>query len=165
MASNHTPNYNLSQWERSDKVIMEDFNADNAKIDAALGSLGSALEGKVSVSALNSLSQTVSGLKSSLNSKGNGQIQVYSYTGNGACGANSPTVFTFPKRPAAVIITYQESQLFLFAGQTVAWHKTRSANYGLFVSWSGNTVSFYSGSAVDQMNVDGRVYQTVALLY
>ena len=36
MASNHTPNFNLSQWEKTDKVQMEDFNADNAKIDAAL---------------------------------------------------------------------------------------------------------------------------------
>ena len=36
MPSNQTPNYQLNQWERSDKVQMEDFNADNAKIDAAL---------------------------------------------------------------------------------------------------------------------------------
>ena len=36
MASNHTPNFNLSQWEKTDKVQMEDFNADNAKIDAGL---------------------------------------------------------------------------------------------------------------------------------
>ena len=26
MPSNHTPNYQLSQWEKSDKVLMEDFN-------------------------------------------------------------------------------------------------------------------------------------------
>ena len=31
-----TGNYNLSQWEISDRIQMEDFNADNAKIDAAL---------------------------------------------------------------------------------------------------------------------------------
>ena len=33
---NKTPNYNLSQWAKSDRVLMDDFNADNAKIDAAL---------------------------------------------------------------------------------------------------------------------------------
>ena len=33
---NKTQNYNLNQWEKSDKVLMDDFNADNAKIDAAL---------------------------------------------------------------------------------------------------------------------------------
>ena len=38
MSTNHTRNYNLCQWEASDQVLREDFNADNAKIDAALGS-------------------------------------------------------------------------------------------------------------------------------
>lgn len=39
MSTNHTPNYQLSQWERSDRIQMEDFNSDNAKIDAALAEL------------------------------------------------------------------------------------------------------------------------------
>ena len=33
---NKTQNYKLNQWEKSDRVLMEDFNADNAKIDAAI---------------------------------------------------------------------------------------------------------------------------------
>lgn len=36
MASNHTPNLNLSQWTEEDLVLREDFNADNEKIDAAV---------------------------------------------------------------------------------------------------------------------------------
>ncbi|WP_298025357.1 hypothetical protein [uncultured Dysosmobacter sp.] len=41
MASNHTQHYELSQWQATDEVIRTDFNADNAKIDAALfGKLG-----------------------------------------------------------------------------------------------------------------------------
>ena len=32
----HTTNYQLSQWETTDRILMSDFNADNAKIDAAL---------------------------------------------------------------------------------------------------------------------------------
>ena len=36
MPSNQTANYALSQWVKSDQVRMEDFNADNAKLDAAL---------------------------------------------------------------------------------------------------------------------------------
>ena len=32
----HTTNYNLNQWEAGDRVTREDFNADNAKIDAAI---------------------------------------------------------------------------------------------------------------------------------
>ena len=33
---NHTTNYQLSQWAKSDRLMMDDFNADNQKIDAAL---------------------------------------------------------------------------------------------------------------------------------
>ena len=32
----HTNNYNLSQWAGEDRILREDFNADNAKIEAAL---------------------------------------------------------------------------------------------------------------------------------
>lgn len=34
-----TENYNLSQWELSDEIKMEDFNQDNAAVDAALAAL------------------------------------------------------------------------------------------------------------------------------
>ena len=36
MASSYTSNYQLCQWEGTDKVLRTDFNGDNAKIDAAL---------------------------------------------------------------------------------------------------------------------------------
>lgn len=39
MATNHTINYQLNQWEPTDQVLRTDFNADNAKIDAALKGL------------------------------------------------------------------------------------------------------------------------------
>ena len=38
----YTQNYQLNQWEASDRVLREDFNSDNAKIDAALGALTAA---------------------------------------------------------------------------------------------------------------------------
>ena len=37
MATNHTEHYQLSQWVKTDRVRMEDFNEDNRKIDVALG--------------------------------------------------------------------------------------------------------------------------------
>ena len=33
-----TTNYQLNQWAKSDRILMADFNADNAKIDAAIAS-------------------------------------------------------------------------------------------------------------------------------
>ena len=56
MASNYTTNYNLCQWQPTDQVQRTDFNADNAKLDAALAALDS---GKADQSALTSLSNTV----------------------------------------------------------------------------------------------------------
>ena len=37
MATNQTTNYQLNQWEPTDQVLRTEFNADNVKIDAALG--------------------------------------------------------------------------------------------------------------------------------
>lgn len=34
----HTEYYQLSLWEQDDRILREDFNSDNAKIDAALAS-------------------------------------------------------------------------------------------------------------------------------
>ena len=39
MATNQTANYNLNQWLSTDQVLRTDFNADNAKLDAALQGL------------------------------------------------------------------------------------------------------------------------------
>lgn len=38
-----TTNYKLSQWEKSDRIQMEDFNSDNARLDAALKAQADAL--------------------------------------------------------------------------------------------------------------------------
>lgn len=38
---NYTERFKLSQWDKSDQIRMEDFNADNAKIDAALAAASS----------------------------------------------------------------------------------------------------------------------------
>lgn len=36
MASGYTENYGLCQWQGEDKFLREEFNQDNAKIDAGL---------------------------------------------------------------------------------------------------------------------------------
>ncbi len=33
---NKTEHYNLNQWDKSDRIMMEDFNRDNANLDAAI---------------------------------------------------------------------------------------------------------------------------------
>jgi len=83
MASDHTPNYGLNQWELTDKVVMKDFNADNAAIDAAIkaeadaraaadGAINTALGKKADKTALtavqNSLNSEISNRKSAVES-------------------------------------------------------------------------------------------------
>ena len=57
---NKTTNYQLNQWVKSDRVLMEDFNADNAKIDAAIKAVDTKVNTKADKSALTSLQSTVS---------------------------------------------------------------------------------------------------------
>lgn len=59
-----TDQYGLNQWELSDRIRMEDFNADNLKIAAALAGLGARADG---------LGGQVSGLDSQITTLG-GQI-------------------------------------------------------------------------------------------
>ena len=40
-----TTNYQLNQWAKSDRLMMDDFNADNLKIDTALGSMAQVVLG------------------------------------------------------------------------------------------------------------------------
>ena len=55
MATNYTTNYDLCQWEPTDAVQRVEFNADNAKLDAALKSLSDQVVQKANQSALNTL--------------------------------------------------------------------------------------------------------------
>lgn len=45
---NKTEKYQLNQWELTDRIQMEDFNSDNAKIDAALAEQAAELDTKAS---------------------------------------------------------------------------------------------------------------------
>ena len=71
MATNYTTNYQLNQWEPTDQVLRTDFNADNAKLDAALKTLEN---GKAGIEELEALSLSVSGNAAQLSKKGNCQI-------------------------------------------------------------------------------------------
>ena len=80
MPTNHTPNYQLSQWERTDRVLMDDFNADNAKIDAALGAHAALLAGLEA-------------------RKGNCRIEAFRFQGTGVYNQKSQVVLDFSARP------------------------------------------------------------------
>ena len=67
---NKTANFQLTQWEKTDRIMMEDFNRDNAAIDAAL----------------KSSADGVAALQTALASCGNCKIVYGTYTGTGKYG-------------------------------------------------------------------------------
>ena len=83
-----TTNYQLNQWAKSDRVMMDDFNADNTKIDAALKANADAAAAASAAVAL----------------CGNCKIETSTYTGTGTYGSANPTTLTFPKKPTAVAV-------------------------------------------------------------
>ena len=208
MASKYTTNYNLCQWEASDKVLRTEFNADNAKIDAAiaavdsrvdglsstvsdkastsaLNSLKTTVNGKASQSALDSLTTTVNGLKTSkadksaldslsqtvsqhttaLAGKGNCQLYVTSYVGNGKCGADNPIRLTFTKKPMVVFVFTNTSVMTLIQGMSTSWaSNSTSSSSSVSVTWSGNTVSWYGDQTYSQLSSNNQTYRVLALL-
>jgi len=132
----HTQNYNLTQWEKTDRILRSDFNADNAAIDTALA-------------------DHAAQLASLTRSKGNCTIQLTTYTGTGT----APTCISFPRRPTAFIACG-------FAGILVGWGSSFAYNQigdGGAISWSGNTARVdLSGTAIQQMNSPGKTYYVVA---
>lgn len=84
MSTNHTEHYNLSQWEKSDKVQMEDFNADNAKIDAALKALEQRMDGSAEGSDVAELNQQLGHIQAQLKQLGTAGIFTHMYYGSGS---------------------------------------------------------------------------------
>ena len=70
-----TPNFHLNQWSPEDYVRRTDFNADNAKIDAALAAAG------------------------------NCRIVTGSYTGTGKYGYTNKNSLTLPFSPVLLLIS------------------------------------------------------------
>ena len=137
-----TTNYQLNQWTKSDRIMMDDFNADNQQIDAALAALGGAIAAAP-------------------------KIAVGSYTGSGSCGTSSPRTLTFAFQPKLVIIVenscdYLKAGTALISGQSlsagIGGGTNSGACLGLTVSWSGNSVTWYGPSAEKQLDVENCEY-------
>ena len=81
MASQQTPNYKLSRWAGTDRILVEEFNDNWDKIDTAL-------KGNADKAAA---------LQTALAGAGNCEIGMISYTGTGKSGDSNPTTVTFRK--------------------------------------------------------------------
>ena len=91
---NKTTNFQLTQWEKTDRIMMEDFNRDNAAIDAALKGNADAVAAETAAREAG-----ISALQTALTSCGNCKIVTGSYTGNGNAGAKKTITLNFPGKP------------------------------------------------------------------
>ena len=152
MASNYTTNYQLNQWAKSDRLMMDDFNSDNQKIDAALKAVAD----------------------------GGTKIVTGTYTGTGEYGAAHPNTLTFDFVPKIVWIVTQNQystphRAVLIHGCTAA-SSSDYRSYGISsVTWNdaARSVTWYAdyqggtGSTKPeisaQMNSKDTIYLYVAI--
>ena len=134
---NQTQNYQLSQWESTDRILMSDFNSDNAKLDEALKEHDDAL-----------------------NTKGNCQIWTTSYIGTGEYGADTPNSLTFPWNPDVVLIVSTTGRvLHLVQGCSSGLLIMGNYEQSSTVTWGDKSVSWYSTQDLfGQMNETFKYY-------
>ena len=156
----YTQNYQLPQWVKSDRIMMDDFNDANSKIDTALHGLRTDVDAHETA---NTAAHAAFG---------NCQVVTGTYTGQGRCGADTPNTLTFPHKPLLVIIHPDEpisssnlTRLLLLQGSTFAFSYMDMPPSQCRVSWSGSTVSWYNNTTYTyQCDQSGDVYRYVALL-
>ena len=149
MASNHTTNYDLNQWEGTDKVLRTEFNEDNAKIDAAL---------KANADGIDTLEGQVSAVQAAM---GNCTMETVIYTGTGTYGGSSPTQINFTRPPQLVVIIGRNGSAAFCGRQLNRYTVMHSGTitYG-GAGWSGNRLTLAHDSyQTYQMNNSGTVYQ------
>ena len=156
MPSNQTPNYALSQWERDDRILMDDFNADNAKIDTALKA---ETDARTAADAI---------LTAAVSKLGNCQIEVTSYVGTGT----SDSRIAFQSMPVFFILAGGPGCVIGFGGTVRPYYigtRSEGANGGSVVSasgftasWSGNRMTIVSDSVAERLNQKDKLYQIIS---
>ena len=179
MASNHTTNYQLCQWQSDDQVKRTDFNEDNAKIDSALKGLSDGLAAaqaeKADQSALDALAAEVAkkATTAALEAVRAAvpKIAVGTYTGTGTYGESNPCTLDLTqalgREPQLVLVRQQTDPggrtkcLTLIRGAAAAdcynAHDILSGTANR-LTWVGKRVSWHGESASVQMNEKGVLY-------
>lgn len=180
-----TQNYNLNQWEPTDEIRREDFNADNAAIDAALAANAKALSDyqtandaavakKAETSTVTALQQSVNSqiaaLSTALGSGGKtARITYGTYTGTGTYGSGNPNKLNFDFCPVVVMChagSYTPPPAIFLRGATTVANTDSKEPVSFTLSWASNAVTWYeTSSAANQLNTSGTTYHYVAVGY
>ena len=159
MSSKLTENYQLCQWERTDKVLMADFNSDNAKIDSAIKAVDRRVDGLSSTVA--SQGGSLSSHGSAISRLGNCAIQTLTYTGT---NTTSKTV-SFSGYPVMVIVRGVGGigyMMFMRGTDTPLTPYSNPDKYP--TTWGSRSFTWSASSASSAMNSSGSEYYILALL-
>ena len=152
-----------------DRILMEEFNSDNEKIDTALKGNADAVAAETAAREAG-----ISALQTALTSCGNCKIVYGSYTGTGKYGSGQPNTLNFAHKPVFVCVqqktnpnTSTEYALRMIRDSVWANGTEDNYTYSQIVTWGANSVSWYSvdpNFAAQQFNESGKIYQYIALL-
>jgi len=161
MASNQTSNYKLNQWAAEDRIIREEFNEDNSKVEAALTELANT---KATQAAVNGLSAQLA------NKYGSDHPYIVSgnYTGTGTTtitvttGFKPSLVMLFnPGASAAGDNTYLVGDGSAQLLCTVSYSQDIKTDALQLVS-TGFTVNYQLSPNVSGFNEEGQTYHYIA---
>jgi len=152
---NQTEQFQLNQWEKNDRIMMEDFNADNAKTEQVLADH----------------SATLAEHAAALAACGNCRIVYGSYAGNGKYGSDNQNSLSFDLPPIFVMVipdyyvnNTDAVRLNLLKNVPYSIGCPENSGYLNTVSWSGNRVQWYGASSHGQFNSTSYTYYYFALL-
>lgn len=143
-----TEKYKLSQWEATDRIQMEDFNGDNAKVEAALSALASSGSGTA---------QALTEATNRLNSR------FYSATYTGSGSETGSKVLSLPRQPLFLMVaSYNQDMLFALPATGVARYIYYNASSmdGILLNMNGGTVTWKNPSC----NRANTTYHVFAIL-
>ena len=161
-----TANYGLPDWEKSDFIKMDDFNAAFGKIDEKL---------KANADAVGAAGESLAALTTDLGSGGqNCRAVVGSYVGTGTYGEANKLTLQVPFTPLLVLIA-NPAESSSIIDRVPLWMRglTKGSNgysgYTVVLQWGEHSVSWYTtntnvnGPEHLQLNVSGLTYNYVIL--
>ena len=142
MPSNQTPNYNLNQWSKDDRVLMEDFNADNAKIDAALQT-----EAGIRAAAVDALTKSLNQKADHAAVAAKVSIITGAYTGN----RKASRVIDLGCQPKAVLLMRYDGETYfnnyIFGGLILPGHPLGGSVVSAEIVSNGFRVTYGGGDS------------------
>lgn len=142
-----TPNYALSQWDEQDRILREDFNANNAKVEQALAEQA----------------EQLAPIAAQISKLGNCQLYTTTYTGTGKVAVITQT---FPHKPIVVMVNSSDGKgKAIFSNGMPQVTLMHNISNPLTLTWNGNSASWYfNGSTETGLNESGKTYYVAALL-